>query len=105
MALLLRGPKMDAIRIHNASGEVPGGVMATLTIKNVPERLYEQLKARARRQRRSINQEAIVCIEQVVGLHYDDEEELQEEIRSLREQSGIYVTLEEIKAAIDEGRD
>lgn len=79
--------------------------MATLTIKNMPEHLYKQLKAQARRQRRSINQEALVCIEQAVGHGYDDEEALQEEIRSLREQAGIYVTLEEIQAAIDEGRD
>lgn len=78
--------------------------MATLTIKNVPDALYERLKERARRQRRSINQEAIVCIEQVVGSEYD-EEALQAEIRAFRERAGVYVTLAEIKAAIEEGRE
>jgi plasmid stability protein len=33
-------------------------VLATLNIKNVPEGLYELLRARARRERRSIAQEA-----------------------------------------------
>jgi plasmid stability protein len=32
--------------------------LATLNIKNLPEVLYEQLRARARRERRSIAQEA-----------------------------------------------
>lgn len=79
--------------------------MATLTIKNVPDALYERLKDRARRQRRSINQEAIVCIEQAVGSGYDDEESLQKEIRAFRERAGVYVTRAEIEAAIDEGRE
>ena len=33
--------------------------MATITLKNVPEDLYEQLKEAAARNRRSLNQEAI----------------------------------------------
>lgn len=37
--------------------------MATLTIKNIPEDLYERLKQRAREQRRSVNSEVIFCLE------------------------------------------
>ena len=33
--------------------------MATLSIKNVPDELYERLRARARRNRRSIAQEVL----------------------------------------------
>lgn len=33
--------------------------MATLNVKNVPEKLYSRLKARARRERRSISQEVL----------------------------------------------
>lgn len=43
--------------------------MATLTIKNLPEELHEKLKERARRHRRSMNNEAIVCLEQVLLPH------------------------------------
>jgi plasmid stability protein len=37
--------------------------MATLTIKGLPDTLYRRLKARAAKQRRSINSEAILCLE------------------------------------------
>jgi plasmid stability protein len=37
--------------------------MATLNIKNVPEKLYSRLKARARRERRSVSQEVLRILE------------------------------------------
>ena len=40
--------------------------MPTLTIKNIPEDLYLQLKQSAEINHRSINSEVIVCIEQAV---------------------------------------
>ncbi|HLA75523.1 MAG TPA: Arc family DNA-binding protein [Gammaproteobacteria bacterium] len=38
--------------------------MPTITVKNVPVELYESLKESAHQHRRSINSEAIVCLEQ-----------------------------------------
>jgi plasmid stability protein len=35
----------------------------TLTLKNIPDDVYERLKMAARAHRRSLNSEAIVCIE------------------------------------------
>jgi plasmid stability protein len=37
--------------------------MATLTIRNVPDDLYAALKERARRNRRSLNQEVLALLE------------------------------------------
>ena len=37
--------------------------MPTLQIRNLPEELYEALKAAAKRDRRSLNQQAIVTLE------------------------------------------
>ncbi len=37
--------------------------MATLTIKNIPDELYRQLKKTAEQHRRSLNSEVIVCLE------------------------------------------
>ena len=37
--------------------------MPALTIKNIPESLYQQLKNAAELHRRSINSEVIVCLE------------------------------------------
>ena len=38
----------------------------TLTLKNIPEAVYERLKASAESHRRSLNSEAIVCLESVL---------------------------------------
>ena len=48
--------------------------MATITVKNIPDDLYERLKQAARAHRRSINSEVIVCIERAVGLRQRDVE-------------------------------
>lgn len=37
-----------------------------LTLKNVPDEVYERLKAAAETHRRSLNSEAIVCLESVL---------------------------------------
>jgi len=41
-------------------------VPTTLTLKNIPDELYERLKATAALHRRSLNSEAIVCLERVL---------------------------------------
>lgn len=38
----------------------------TLTLKNIPDAVYERLKASAESHRRSLNSEAIVCLESVL---------------------------------------
>jgi plasmid stability protein len=38
----------------------------TLTLKNIPDAVYERLKAAAETHRRSLNSEAIVCLESVL---------------------------------------
>ena len=42
----------------------PGSV--TLTLKNIPPHLHRTLKAQAKQHKRSLNQEAILCLEQAV---------------------------------------
>ncbi|NBU24975.1 MAG: Arc family DNA-binding protein [Gammaproteobacteria bacterium] len=38
----------------------------TLTLKNIPDEVYERLRASAQDHRRSLNSEAIVCLESVL---------------------------------------
>lgn len=38
----------------------------TLTLKNIPDEVYRRLKASAETHRRSLNSEAIVCLESVL---------------------------------------
>lgn len=39
----------------------------TLTLKNIPDEVYDRLKASAEMHRRSLNSEAIVCLETVLA--------------------------------------
>lgn len=39
----------------------------TLTLKNIPDDVYERLKVSAESHRRSLNSEAIVCLEAVLA--------------------------------------
>ena len=39
---------------------------ASLTLKNIPDALYEKLKLAAETHRRSLNSEAIICLEWVL---------------------------------------
>ena len=38
----------------------------TLTLKNIPDAVYQRLKASAEKHRRSLNREAIVCLEAIL---------------------------------------
>lgn len=46
--------------------------MPTLTIKNLPDDLYRQLKTRAAANRRSLNSEILTCLEQALTLQHID---------------------------------
>jgi plasmid stability protein len=59
-------------------------LMATITVKNIPAELYDRLKAAARANRRSVNSEIIVCIEQAVAAHPTEPEAMLARARQLR---------------------
>lgn len=79
--------------------------MPSLTLKNIPDDLYEQLKEQAHRNRRSLNSEIIVCIERALKSRRQTPDEIIHNARRLRESIGLYaVTDEEINRAKEEGR-
>ncbi len=69
--------------------------MATITIKNIPDDLYERLRESAEANRRSINSEVIVCIEKAIGAPRFDPEEFLAAARLLRERVAGYVISDE----------
>ncbi len=81
--------------------------MPNLTVKNIPPILYERLKQRAADNRRSINSEILMIIEQALLTRTSAEvERLIEGARKIRElTAGYSLTTEEIQKAIDEGRE
>lgn len=97
---------MKAVCCQNAG-------MATLTIRNLPEELHETLKLRAKRNRRSLNQEVIAELAAVSELgdettRLDASRERMRrttaEIDVVRSRMTRFMNAEEIDAAIEEGR-
>lgn len=79
--------------------------MANITIKNVPDPLYERLKEVAARSRRSLNSEIIMRLERSMGAAPADPEALLARARAVRERLQVpYLTDEELLEAREEGR-
>jgi plasmid stability protein len=81
--------------------------MATLTIKNMPDELYAALTHMAKKNRRSINSEAIVRLERAMEVPTPETDALIENIRKNREEmlaKGVWLTDEILERAKNEGR-
>lgn len=84
-----------------------GCIVATLTIKNLPDEIYAALTKSAKRNRRSINGEAIVRLEQGLQNVEPDIEATIARIRRNREimkEKGVWLTDEILDFAKNEGR-
>lgn len=79
--------------------------MANLTLKNIPDALYEHLKETAQRNHRSLNSETIACLEKVLMPHRLNADEKLSIARSLRKQvKAKTVNADEITDAKNAGR-
>lgn len=79
--------------------------MTTLTLKNIPDNLYIQLKEAARLHHRSINSEILYCVERTISPHQVNVTEHLTIAKRLRAKTTNYLlTDEEIDKAKSEGR-
>jgi plasmid stability protein len=79
--------------------------MPAITVKNIPDTLYIQLKQSAALHRRSINSELIVCLEKVLIPQKASKDRLLASARSLRSRFVDFeVTDEDLHTAKSEGR-
>ncbi len=79
--------------------------MPALTVKNIPDDLYTQLKEAAQAHRRSLNNEILYCVEKTIGTHKIDVSKHLAVARTLREKTAaLPLTDDEIDAAKHEGR-
>ena len=79
--------------------------MPALTIKNIPDELYKELKYVAEQHHRSINSEVIVCLKRTLFPKKTSSEDTLNNIQSLRSQIETdIITAEDIDQAINEGR-
>jgi plasmid stability protein len=78
--------------------------MANLTVKDLPDPLYEKLKAQARAHRRSIAAETTVILERALGERPTPKDDLLRRARRLRETTPAYLTEADRKEAVRRGR-
>jgi len=79
--------------------------MPSITLKNIPEPLFEQLKTAAASHRRSLNSEILWCLERTIGSRRVDVRERIERARALREKTAHYrVADEDLNEARRSGR-
>ncbi len=79
--------------------------MYSITVKNIPDDIYERLKHQAKSNRRSINSEIILIIEEAVQSKQIEPEEFIATARQLREKTETYLTTDdEFTQAKDAGR-
>jgi plasmid stability protein len=79
--------------------------MASITIKDIPPKVHERLKLRARANHRSLQQEIIACLEQVVMPRRLSVEEEIERVRKFRESIGHKIDLSDLDTLKREGRE
>jgi plasmid stability protein len=79
--------------------------MATITVKNIPEDIYELLKESAKANHRSINSEVIVAIKMAVMRRPIDVQDNLERARKIRELTSYYITDEKLTKFKNEGRE
>jgi len=81
--------------------------MVTITIKNIPEEIYEKIKLQAKTNRRSVNSEIISIFEHAVQKRTPmNVQEILERARRVRELTAHYpATNEEIDRWKKEGRE
>ena len=70
--------------------------MPALTIKNIPDDLYERLKEAARTHRRSLNSEILYCVERVLVPYKVDASEHLAMARKIREKTAGYTLSDEV---------
>ena len=80
--------------------------MTNITIRNIPEEVYEKIKASAIVNKRSINSEILFGLEQNYSKAHQNKTATLENVRRLRAKTAerIYLTETEIDRAKNEGR-
>ena len=78
--------------------------MATVTVKDLPEKLHRQLKARALRHRRSLNSEIIAVLEAATASQKVDPDSILGRAAALRSRVGGRLTDSDLTALRQAGR-
>ncbi len=79
--------------------------MPAITLKNIPDPLYAQIKTAASIHHRSLNSEILYCVERTLGIHKIDASEHIAMARKLRAKTAQHnLTDQELNVFKNEGR-
>jgi len=78
--------------------------MPSITVKNIPDSIYNKLKQQAQAHHRSMNSEIIACLERTVEPKRVSPDEILRQARMMRKNVRGSLSAEEIQDAIDQGR-
>lgn len=78
--------------------------MPSITIKNIPDEVYDRIKLRAETNRRSINSEIIECLDLITRPSQVNAEIVRYEAKRLRDSIKGNIRERDVKSAIRKGR-
>ncbi len=79
-------------------------LMATITLKGLPEDVHEAFRVRARMHGRSLNREMIRTLEESVRSYPADAGTILRQARMVRESAAVYLTQRDLDAFRKQGR-
>lgn len=75
-----------------------------ITIRDIPDDVYEKLKRQAELHHRSINSEVVVCLKKIVQSHRRDPNQIIARAKKLKQNTKGSLSVDQIQEAIDQGR-
>tara|TARA_R100001143_G_scaffold63594_1_gene73167 strand:+ start:22690 stop:22932 length:243 start_codon:yes stop_codon:yes gene_type:complete len=75
-----------------------------ITIRDIPDDVYEKLKRQAELHHRSINSEVIVYLKKIVQSQRRDPAQIIAQAKKLKKKAKGSLTIQQIQEAIDQGR-
>jgi len=75
-----------------------------ITIRDIPDEVYEKLKKQAELHHRSINSEVIYYLKRIVQSHRPDPDQIIARAKHLKQQAKGSLSLQQIQQAIEQGR-
>lgn len=75
-----------------------------ITIRNIPDEVYEKLKKQADLHHRSINSEVIFYLKKIVQSNRRDPEQVITRAKRIKQKANGSLSMDEIQQAIDQGR-
>lgn len=75
-----------------------------ITIRDIPDEIYEKIKQQADLHHRSINSEVIVYLKKIVQSHRRDPDQIIARAKKLKQKANGALSIKQIQEGIDQGR-